>query len=152
MIFAGEEFCDQMDRHDLDANMGREKQIDPVNFARRDEPWRRRVFDRNKRLIALRKRSEALGVIDTKFIHMDFSNGRRVMAWVRGDAEKHNLVVVVANFSEQDMRDGEYVVHNWPGLPEGKRWREVTEEREVATDQVDSMALSPWEARVYEMY
>jgi 1,4-alpha-glucan branching enzyme len=152
MIFAGEEFCDQMDRHDLDVNMGREKQIDPVNFARRDEPWRRRVFDRNKRLIALRKRSEALGVIDTKFIHMDFSNGRRVMAWVRGDAEKHNLVVVVANFSEQDMRDGEYVVHDWPGLPEGKRWREVTEEREVATDQVDSMALSPWEARVYEMY
>ncbi|KAF2026257.1 glycoside hydrolase [Setomelanomma holmii] len=152
MIFAGEEFCDQMDRHDLDKNSGQEKQIDPVNFTRRDEPWRRKVFDCNARLIALRKRSQALGVIDTDFVHMDFSNGRRVMAWQRGDTSKHDPVVVVANFSDQDMRGSEYVVHKWPATPERKKWREVVEDQTVATNETGKVALGPWEARVFETF
>ncbi|KAH7094252.1 putative alpha amylase, catalytic domain subfamily [Paraphoma chrysanthemicola] len=151
MIFAGEEFCDQMDRHDLEKNMGQEKQIDPVNFGRRDEPWRKDVFEHNRKLIALRKRSEALGVVDTEFIHVDFSNGRRILGWVRGNTSTHDVVVVVANFSEKDTTSGRYVFNNWPRTPEGKRWREVTSDRVVTADLVDREPLGPWQAKVYEM-
>ena len=41
MIFAGEEFADQ---HDL-AVVHPHKQVDPVNFDRLQDPWRRRVFE-----------------------------------------------------------------------------------------------------------
>lgn len=152
MIFAGEEFCDQMDRLDLDMNSGQEKQIDPVNFERKHDPWRKRVFDCVARLVALRKKSEALGVNDTSFIHMDFDRGRRIMAWVRGNPDKQDLVVAVANFSAESTPGDEYVVRNWPGTPEGKAWREVVEDRDVSVDLVGRELLSPWDAKVYEMY
>jgi 1,4-alpha-glucan branching enzyme len=152
MIFAGEEFCDQMDRHDLEKNSGQEKQIDPVNFARKHESWRKRTFDRNKRLVALRKRSKALGVNDTSFIHMDFDHGRRIVVWVRGNPGKQDPVVVVTNFSSEGTPGNEYVVRNWPGTPEGMKWREVTEDQSVTANRVDRAPVSPWEAKVYEMY
>ena len=66
MIFAGEEFADQ---HDLPV-VHPEKQIDPVNFDRLQEPWRRRVFDHVARLVHFRTRSAALAVNDTEFIHV----------------------------------------------------------------------------------
>jgi pullulanase len=152
MIFAGEEFCDQMDRLDLDMNSGQEKQIDPVNFARKNEPWRKRVFDCTARLVALRKRSKALGVNDTSFIHMDFDHGRRIIAWVRGNPNRQDLVVVLANFSAESTPGNEYVVRNWPGTPEGRSWREVVENQSVPADRVGREPLSPWDAKVYEMY
>jgi hypothetical protein len=44
MIFAGEEFADQ---HDFPV-VHPQKQVDPVNFDRLQEPWRRRVFDQSR--------------------------------------------------------------------------------------------------------
>ena len=62
----------------------RDKQVDPVNFARADEPWRRRVFEHVRRLVRLRTSSPALAVNDTAFIHADLAADRRVLAWRRG--------------------------------------------------------------------
>jgi 1,4-alpha-glucan branching enzyme len=152
MIFAGEEFCDESDRHDLEENSGQEKQIDPVNFARKHESWRKRVFDCTSRLVALRKRSKALGVNDTNFIHMDFDHGRRIMAWVRGNPDKQDLVVTVANFSAESTPGNKYVIRNWPSTPEGKAWREVVENHSIPADRVGREPLCPWDAKVYEMY
>lgn len=148
MVFAGEEFVDEMDmeaKHPF-------KQVDPVNFGRKSDPWRSRVFDYNALLISFRKRSPALGVNDTNFIHTDFSYGRRIIAWVRGDPAKHDPVVVVANFSDQYTPGTEYVVRNWPNTPEGKQWKEVTQERSVPAEWVGREPLMPWEAKVYEMF
>jgi pullulanase len=92
MIFAGEEFADQ---HDLPV-VHPQKQIDPVNFDRLQEPWRRRVFDHVARLVRFRTRSAALAVNDTEFIHVDFEEGKRVLAWKRGRPGVDDPVVVVA--------------------------------------------------------
>ncbi|WP_051514222.1 alpha-amylase family glycosyl hydrolase, partial [Skermanella stibiiresistens] len=96
MIFAGEEFADQ---HDL-LVLHPHKQVDPVNFDRREEPWRRRVFDYVGRLVRFRTRSDALAVNDTYFIHVDFDDGKRIVVWQRGAIGSGELVVVVANFSD----------------------------------------------------
>jgi hypothetical protein len=77
-----------------------QKQIDPVNFDRLQEPWRRRVFDHVARLVHFRTQSAALAVNDTKFIHVDFEEGKRVLAWKRGRPGVDDPVVVVANFSD----------------------------------------------------
>jgi 1,4-alpha-glucan branching enzyme len=57
MIFAGEEFCDEMD---LDIA---HKQSDPVNYERKNDDWRSRVFNYVANLINLRKDCPALGVM-----------------------------------------------------------------------------------------
>ncbi len=148
MILAGEEFCDQHDRPAVHPA----KQIDPVNYARKSDPWRSRVFQYVARLVRLRTSSAALGVNDTEFIHMDFEQGRRIMAWVRGIPGIHNLVVVVANFSDCHTPGPEYIVGNWPATPSGKQWREVTQVRQVPQYWAGREPLFPWEAKVYEMY
>ena len=56
MIYAGEEFCDQMDR----VAVHPWKQADPVNYARVQDSWRRDVFDQVSRLVKLRKTNKAL--------------------------------------------------------------------------------------------
>jgi antibiotic biosynthesis monooxygenase (ABM) superfamily enzyme len=43
-------------------------------------------------------RIKALGVDDTNSIHMDFDHGRRIMAWVRSNPDKQDLIVAVAKF------------------------------------------------------
>lgn len=148
MIFAGEEFCDQQDRKAVHPS----KQLDPVNYARKRDPWRSRVFQYVSNLVQFRKRSAALGVNDTEFLHFDFEQGRRIIAWVRGKAGVHDLVVVVANFSDCYTPGPEYFVHNWPATPSGKQWREITQVREVPQHWVGREPLYPWEAKVYEMY
>ena len=148
MILAGEEFCDQEDQKTVYPD----KEKDPVNWSRKFEPWRSRIFDYVARLITLRKRSSALGVNDTDFIHGDFTNGRKIMAWVRGQPGKDGLVVVVANFSDIDTPGPVYVVDNWPSTPAGNKWREVTQVREVPQEWVGREPLFAWEAKVYEMY
>jgi 1,4-alpha-glucan branching enzyme len=150
MILAGEEFADQ---HDLDIGQehGSAKQVDPVNYGRLAEPWRRRVFDYVARLVRFRTRCEALAVNDTEFIHADCAEGRRVLAWRRGPPE--SPVVVVANFSdwgtpEAGRPEAEYVVAGFPRVA-GRHWREVTQDRWVPDAWAGREPLYPWEAKVY---
>ncbi|HET9766486.1 MAG TPA: alpha amylase, partial [Thermoanaerobaculia bacterium] len=156
MILAGEEFGDE---HDLDLagpDVDARKQIDPVNFERLEEPWRRRLFAYVSRLVHLRTRSEALASNDTDLIHVDLTPGRRVLAWLRGPRGGEAMVVVVANFSDWRTddagdRSAEYVVPGWPDTPPGRRWREVTQERDVPDEWAGREPVFPWEAKVYEL-
>ncbi|NJL21474.1 MAG: hypothetical protein HC895_12625 [Leptolyngbyaceae cyanobacterium SM1_3_5] len=50
MILAGDEFADQHDLN-IDQEHGNNKQVDPVNYNRMSEDWRRRVFDYVARLV-----------------------------------------------------------------------------------------------------
>ncbi|MFB8789016.1 MAG: alpha-amylase family glycosyl hydrolase [Potamolinea sp.] len=145
MIFAGEEFAD---KHDLSPNEIKDKQVDPVNYERLNDSWRRDIFDYVARLIRLRTTSKALAVNETQFIHTDFNEGKRVIVWQRGSGD--NLVVVVANFSDYNSPDNaQYIVHNWPALPAGKQWREVTQDRLVPESQAGKEGIFSWEAKVY---
>jgi pullulanase len=146
MIFAGEEFADE---HDLPVRHP-EKQVDPVNFDRRTDLWRRRVFEYVSRLVKLRTQYPALAVNDTNFIHVDFEDGKRVIVWQRGDPASGSVAVVVANFSDWGSgANAEYVVPNWPAAPSGTRWREVTLDRDVPDEWAGRESLYPWEAKVY---
>ncbi|GHO49329.1 alpha-amylase family glycosyl hydrolase [Ktedonospora formicarum] len=153
MIFAGEEFADQHD----EPTSGPEKQLDPVNFERRYDPWRARIVDHVSRLVKLRTSNEALWNNETSFIHSDFTEGKRVMAWVRGEVGSRDMVVIVANFSDYGTpnasdKSAEYVVTNWPQLPKGMNWREATECRRVPLEWAGREPIYPWEAKVYVAY
>jgi len=152
MIFAGEEFADE---HDLPV-VHPQKQIDPVNFDRLQEPWRRRVFDHVARLVHLRTRSAPLAVNDTDFIHVDFEVGKRVLVWKRGRPGVDDPVVVVANFSDFETARpfdpaSEYRVPNWPTTPAGRRWREITQDRDVPSEWAGREPIFAWEAKVYAL-
>jgi glycosidase len=125
--------------------------VDPVNYTRANESWRRRIFEYVARLVHLRKTSDALAVNDTAFIHTDFNDGKRVLVWQRGN-QGDRLVVVVANFSDYGTPPGsEYRVPHWPATPPGKRWKEVTQCRLVPPDWVGREGIYPWEAKVYTL-
>lgn len=150
MILAGDEFADE---HDLSVTHP-PKQRDAVNFGRLEQPFRRRIFEYVARLVKLRTRYEALTVNDTDFIHVDFNDGKRVFVWRRGRRGSDKQVVVVANFSDFDSgRAGsnEYRVPNWPATPSGKRWREITQARDVPAEWIAREAIFPWEAKVYAL-
>jgi 1,4-alpha-glucan branching enzyme len=152
MILAGDEFADE---HDLSV-ANPPKQRDAVNFDRLEDPFRRRVFDYVARLVALRTTYDALAVNDTDFIHVDVSDGRRVMAWRRGRPDSRRQVVVVANFSDfvtanATSPNAEYRVPNWPRTPSGTKWREITQSRDVPPDWVAREPIFPWEAKVYAL-
>ena len=91
---------------------------------------------------------------DTQFIHVDFNNGKQVMAWQRGAAGQ-TPVVVVANFSDWgsdvSVPNAEYVVNNWPSIPAGSSWREVTQNRAVPTEWAGRESIYPWQALVYTL-
>ena len=73
-------------------------------------------------------------VNDTEFIHVDFNDGKRVLAWRRGRPDSDKIAVVLANFSDFGTNPGgEYRVLNWPATPPGKQWREITQERDHST-------------------
>lgn len=152
MIFAGDEFADE---HDLSVKHP-PKQRDAVNYERVEEPFRRRVFDYVARLVKFRIASDALSVNDTDFIHVDFNDGKRVVVWRRGRPGSNQQVVVVANFSDFITANAlsgnaEYFVPNWPATPSGKRWREITQERDVPPEKVAREPIFPWEAKVYTL-
>jgi 1,4-alpha-glucan branching enzyme len=147
MIFAGDEFCDQQDLPAVYPS----KEVDPVDYSRVREPWRAELFKYVANLIKFRKESVALSVNDTEFIHLDFEQGRRILAWVRGKSGSSDCVVVVANFSDCYTPGPEYVVHNWPVTPAGMRWREVTQQRNVPAEWVGREPIFPWEAKVYTL-
>ena len=96
MILAGDEFADE---HDL-VTRHPEKQVDPVNYYRMQDSWRQRIFEYVSRLVKLRTTNPALAVNDTKFLHSDFEEGKKVVVWQRGGDESANKVIVVANFSD----------------------------------------------------
>lgn len=141
MIFAGEEFVDQMDRP-----IG-QKQIDPVNYERKAEPWRSAVFNYVANLIRFREQCPALGDNDTNFFFTDESRGGKIMAWTRG-AAGHEPVIVVANFSDEDTPGTEYVIHGWPDT-ERDDWREISQGRDVPREWVGREPLMQWEVKIY---
>ena len=101
---------------------------------------RRSIFNYVARLIKLRTSHDALAVDDTQFIHVDFSEGKRVLVWKRGKP-RQDPVVVVANFSDfvtanATSPNGEYRVPNWPETPPGRKWWEVTQQRLVPQEFV----------------
>jgi 1,4-alpha-glucan branching enzyme len=163
MILAGEEFADQhdfFDEHGYVTQSGG-KQLNPVNFSRLadrtnpDTPMRQRIFSYVARLVKFRTSHDALTVDDTQFIHVDFSEGKRVLVWQRG-SPRHDPVVVVANFSDfitahATSPTAEYRVPNWPGTPYGRKWREVTQQRPVPQEFVGREPIFPWEAKVYTL-
>ena len=147
MILAGEEFADEHDR-----KLGHpDKQQDPLNFARVKDEWRRDLFDYVARLTRFRITSRALGTNDTTFIHTDFSNGRRILAWVRGNPNREDPVVVVANFSDVRPPGDEYRVPGWPRTPSGRHWREVSQGRSIPDEWIGREPLFPWEAKIYAL-
>ena len=103
------------------------------------------------RLVKFRTKSAALAVNDTDFIHVDFNDGKRVLVWQRGSGD--DIVVVVANFSDWGTNtrqpNPEYVVPNWPPLPAGRRWYEVTQDRDVPLAFAGRETIVAWEAKVY---
>jgi pullulanase len=146
MIFAGEEFCDQMD-NTIESG---KKQSDPVNWERRDDNgWRAAFFAYVANLVAFRKTCPALGENDTNFFHVDESRGGKILAWTRGEmGDEQNPVVVVTNFTDEDTPGQEYVVPDWPDK-ERSGWREVTQQRDVPDAWVGREPLMAWEAKVY---
>jgi pullulanase len=158
MILAGDEFADQ--HHLLDAkgqvSQAGGKQVDPVNFSRLGDDWRKRIKEYVSRLIKLRTSYDALSVNDTEFIHVDFNDGKRVLVWRRGLPGSDKQVVVLANFSDFGTPDpfsstSEYFVPNWPPTPQGKNWREIPQDRDVSSGQIGREPLFPWEAKVYAL-
>jgi pullulanase len=153
MILAGDEFAEQQDLDLAHPERGdRNKQIDPVNFERLGDEWRRRLFTTVSRLVHLRTQANALAVNEVTFIHHDVTEERRVIAWQRGQGQ--DLVVVVANFSdyatpEDQGQAGEYEIPGWPRTDEPGQWREVCQDRAVAPDKVGREPLRPWTACVY---
>jgi glycosidase len=151
MILAGDEFADEMDNDIFSPNIpdkSDRKQVDPVNFSRLDDNWRKDVFHYVARLVKFRTTSKALAVNDTNFIHVDFNEGKRVLVWKRGSGE--DIVVVVANFSNwgtDNPNQSQYIVPNWPNLPAGKKWREITQDRDAPN--AGKEPLFTWEAKVY---
>jgi 1,4-alpha-glucan branching enzyme len=152
MIFAGDEFADE---HDLGIG-NPDKQRDAVNFERLEQPWRRAIFDYVARLVKFRTSYPALGLNDTDFIHVDFNDNKRVVCWRRGFSNSAEQVVVVANFSDYGTPDpnnpsAEYRVPNWPATPPAKKWREITQQRDVPDEWVAREPIFPWEAKVYAL-
>jgi len=155
MIFGGDEFADPMDILPNDPNFTNLKQTDPINYDLvTTDPWRNSMFQYVAQLAKVRTSAEALSVNDTQFIHVDFNEGKRVMAWQRGAAGQ-TPVVVVANFSDWgsdvSVPNAEYVVNNWPSIPAGSSWREVTQNRAVPTEWAGREPIYPWQALVYTL-
>jgi pullulanase len=156
MILAGEEFADQHDRFDSQGNVSETggKQVDPVNYSRANDDWRREILRHVTRLVKLRTTSESLAGDDVEFIHIDFNDNKRVLVWRRGAVNSQRPVVVVANFSDftsenANTPQGEYVVHNWPATPPGRQWKEITQDRMVPPEWVGREPIVSWEAKVY---
>lgn len=148
MILAGDEFGDRHDRLDPagDVDQAGGKQVDPVDYGRAAEASRADLLAYVARLTRLRTSHPALGMNHTRFIHVDLTPGRRVLAWSRGDPA--DPVLVVANFSDWGTDDpfGPGAEYHVPGWPAGD-WHEVTRDRPAP--QAGREPLFPWEAKVY---
>jgi len=150
MILAGDEFADEQDLP-LTENGTENKQIDPVNFERFNEPWRRDLFTYVARLVKLRTSTPALGRNECRLLHDDTTSGRRIAVWQRGVAPDY--VIVVANFSDfgsQGGLAGEYVVPGWPTDVGDRSWFEVSQtDAPRPAPNAGREPLFAWEAKVY---
>jgi hypothetical protein len=154
MILAGEELGDQHDRFDEHGNVSQDggKQVGPVNFTRLLDPARKAIFGYVARLVKFRTSHPALAVNDTAFLHTDFHDGKRVLVWKRGGLKTiPSSWWPTSPISRARGGNGEYRVPNWPATPAGRRWREVTQDRLVAPDQVGREPIFSWEAKVYTL-
>lgn len=144
MILAGDEFAEQQDLYGDE-----DKQRDPVNYERlKDSPWRQEIFEHVRSLIKLRKNSDALASNTIEFIHFDFNEGKRVVAWKR--EFNNDTVITVANFSDWGSQPNtEYRINNWPAIPTNKKWYEATQNRLVDSNWYGRESIYPWEAKVY---
>jgi hypothetical protein len=139
-------------RFDVNGNVTQDggKQVTPVHFdLLNSDGGRRDLLQYVSRLIHARTSVLALSVNDTDFIHVDFNNGKRVLAWKRGPAPDGSLVVVVANFSDFSSgaaNETEYVINNWPG---GHVWKEITQKRNIPAEWAGRETIFQWEAKVY---
>ncbi len=149
MIFAGDEFADQQDLPPGDPG-DRNKQIDPINFSRKSDPWRKELFDYVSRLVKFRTSNASLAVNDTDFIHLDFDQGKRILVWKRGGTNNNPPVIVVANFSDwgSDPK-GEYRIPKWPFELGNNNWVEIGQNRPVDPNWVGREPLYSWEAKIY---
>ena len=100
-------------------------------------------------------RTPVLAVNDTEFIHIDFNDGKRVLVWKRG-MPGQDPVIVLANFSDfvtanAGAPDAVYVVPTWPATPDGRSWREVTQDRAVPNEWIGREPIYSWEAKVYTL-
>jgi hypothetical protein len=84
-----------------------------MNYERKGEGWRTRIFNFVSTLVKLGKECPALAVDNTNFIHVDTSCGGKIMAWSRGSPGMAP-VVVVANFTDEDTPGNEYHIDKWP--------------------------------------
>jgi pullulanase len=150
MILAGDEFADQRD-FSLAKNADENKQIDPVNYDRFSDPWRRDIFAYVARLVRLRTSTPALGRNDCTLLHTDTTDGRRIAVWQRGTGPDY--VIVVANFSDfasDGGLAGSYVVPGWPGDIGDHSWFEASQsDVPRAAPNAGREPLFPWEAKVY---
>lgn len=93
-------------------------------------------------LIYLRKTTGALKTENIEFIHLD--SERKVLAWKRWD-DNGSQVVVVANFSDDDLSD--YTVPNWPADGD---WHEFTFNYDIGAEGGQlSDVLGASECKVY---
>jgi pullulanase len=111
MILAGDEFAEGHVHFDAMGHVADRDVAPSVTFALLEEAWRASVKDAVARLISARTTLTALSVNDVDFIHADFTEGKRVIAWRRGVARSSEQVVVVANFSSFET-PGEIQVTN----------------------------------------
>jgi hypothetical protein len=168
MILAGDEFADLHTRFDVNGDVTQDggKQVAPVHFDLLHDVFvsdaasqamqdlvtlRKDLLAYVSRLVHLRTGCLALSVNDTTFLHVDFSDNKRVLVWQRGPGADGSLIIVVANFSDfnTDTSVGpsaEYVIPNWPG---GRRWREITQQRDIPSAFVGREPIFAWEAKVY---
>ncbi len=114
--------------------------------------WEEELFKYIANLVKFRTGCPALGQNDTHFLHVDQNRGGRIMAWQRGgNRHAQAPVVIVANLSDEDTPDDEYVVPDWP-QKEMPGWIEVTQNREVPPEWVAREPLRHWEVKVYSRW
>jgi hypothetical protein len=104
-----------------------------------------------KRLVHVRTSATPLSVDDTDFIWVDLNDGNQVTAWRRGRPDDPAPIIVLANFSSFESAPGsDYVVPTWPQpVPANKKWRDVSQARDVDPASVGRETIYPWEAKVY---
>ena len=146
MILAGDEFADQMDPPPPGVTFDNYKQEDPVNWSLLGDVWRQRIFAVVANLVKLRTTSLALSGMEITWLHANFDDGQRVMAWLRGSGSE--IVITVANFSDWSTTAA-YQIDNWPRLPVGYKWFEVTLGQDAAS--AGNEPIEAWQGKVFTL-
>ena len=68
------------------------------------------------------------------------------------EADRHLIAAAAPpwiSILDADNPGAHYRVPSWPATPPGKRWREVTQERDVPPEWIGREPIFAWEAKVY---